>query len=140
MGAITDETLNVEVNLDVFVVSLDEQIPRAAWTYLVKRRAGFACERCPRQENLVAHHRDDNKENNCLRNGECLCRACHNKEHWSDEKHREARLSAIAVGQKLRSESDPGWQARGWMAKTHEERSAAAKLGWQRRKEKAGES
>ena len=44
-------------------------------------RARGQCERCPNTERLHAHHKDRDKANNTLANGECLCVWCHADEH-----------------------------------------------------------
>ncbi len=84
-------------NIFFFEINEDEQIEKSLWYPLVKLRANYTCERCGnsaltleerRNENgdgrkgdqLHSHHKDQNKENNCLANGECLCRSCHSKE------------------------------------------------------------
>lgn len=55
------------------------QLPREMWRFLIVLQG--KCSRCPATADLVAHHRDEDKENNCLANGECLCRSCHAREH-----------------------------------------------------------
>ena len=44
-------------------------------------RAGWRCERCGRAGKLECHHRDHDRGNNHASNLECLCTACHLKEH-----------------------------------------------------------
>lgn len=44
-------------------------------------KARGACERCGKTERLHAHHKDRDKGNNTLANGECLCVWCHDEEH-----------------------------------------------------------
>ena len=42
---------------------------------------GCVCERCQSTENLLAHHKDHNRNNNELDNLEILCKKCHQKHH-----------------------------------------------------------
>lgn len=55
------------------------------WVHSVKERAGFACEKCGKVSDLVAHHIDNYKDFPDLRtvinNGACLCRECHSELH-----------------------------------------------------------
>lgn len=120
--------------VEIFIVGLDEQLPRSFWAVLVKRRAAFVCERCGSKHALVSHHKDSNKENNCLNNGECLCRTCHMKEHWSDEDHRINRLIAIAKGKEISDFDFNNAAKNNWSSLTHEERSEAVKKAWKARK------
>jgi hypothetical protein len=69
---------------EAFVFADDELLPYPAWSYLVRRRAGFKCERCEKAVRLGAHHRDRDKKNCRLENGECLCASCHRAEHNND--------------------------------------------------------
>lgn len=63
-------------------INHDELLPRKLWSALVKFAAGYVCERCGAKEPLTSHHVDGDKTNNRLSNGECLCRPCHNDEHY----------------------------------------------------------
>jgi len=50
------------------------------WALQVKRRAGFACQRCGRQEQrMFADHIVELKDGGTwtLDNGQCLCGSCH---------------------------------------------------------------
>jgi hypothetical protein len=58
---------------------MTEDLSLAQWTRIVHERG--QCERCPATEYLHAHHKDRDKANNTLDNGECLCRDCHAEEH-----------------------------------------------------------
>lgn len=110
-----------------------EQIPnRRAWEWIVKKLAGFRCERCGNEPfdmtYLQAHHRDRNEENNCLANGECLCRACHNMEHkggqasyWRGKTSSPEHREKLAAAGRARHARDPeaskkaalkGWETR----------------------------
>lgn len=66
-----------------FHVDDDTLLPRSVWQFLVKLRADWMCERCNEQpeRRLQAHHKDENKVNHRLSNGECLCLSCHAKHH-----------------------------------------------------------
>ena len=44
------------------------------------------CERCGSIENLLAHHRDEDRDNNELDNLEILCKGCHQKHHETRDK------------------------------------------------------
>lgn len=124
--------MGTDQQVEIFMVGLDEQVSRSFWAVLVKRRAAFICERCGSKNALVSHHKDSNKENNCLRNGECLCRTCHMKEHWSDEDHRNARLISIREANRRTNENYSVTDS--WMNLTPEERSLAVKKSWETRK------
>lgn len=39
------------------------------------------CERCFSKDNLLVHHKDENRSNNELHNLEILCKRCHQKHH-----------------------------------------------------------
>lgn len=108
MGLITDaeNTLASEI----FIIDIDEQIARTAWTYLVRRKADFKCEVCFSELQLISHHIDENKENNCLKNGKCLCRSCHGKLHWSDPEWRENTIKKNLEGRELLLFNKEGWQ------------------------------
>ncbi len=54
-------------------------LTRSQWKSQVRERG--ACERCGRTERLHAHHIDEDRENNTLENGECLCVWCHDDHH-----------------------------------------------------------
>lgn len=116
-------------NMEVFLIDLEEQLPRPTWAFLVKRKANFSCERCKKENDLVSHHKDRNKENNCLSNGECLCRNCHSKEHWTD-KEGKMRLAKLQQTSKILNRENPGWQNIGWKNLTSEQRSDAVKKSW----------
>lgn len=82
-----------------FEVSDDEQLPRAVWGWLVKRRADSRCEICTRRAiegklRLHAHHIDGNRENNALSNGQSLCASCHSDVHRLNRGRGRARLTA----------------------------------------------
>lgn len=57
----------------------NELLSRVMWKKLVKERADYYCEECGANSNhdLEAHHKDRDKTNNRLSNGQCLCRKCH---------------------------------------------------------------
>jgi len=40
-----------------------------------------ACNRCSSVDNLLAHHIDEDRNNNKLDNLEIICKSCHAKEH-----------------------------------------------------------
>lgn len=70
------------------------------WALLVKQRAGWACERCGKPvhgHQANAHHKDHDQTNNILENGECLCVACHKKEHPKSEELIE-KFRKMAMG------------------------------------------
>lgn len=62
----------------------NEHLPLAAWRFLVKRAAGFACERCDSADALHSHHKNRDKTDCRLANGECLCQTCHAEEHLTE--------------------------------------------------------
>ena len=87
-----DKNLDRKINTDrrrTFAVFYkpSEILPIEIWTYLVKLRAGFACEDCGDKNYLISHHirrRDgregheqEDKEKNILSNGRCVCSKCH---------------------------------------------------------------
>jgi hypothetical protein len=92
---------------------------------LVRARAKYKCERCNRTEEelglisykrngktllrsaLQSHHKDGNRENNILKNGECLCATCHNKEH--EEKKNAGLRKRNSDGQASRA-GLKGWE------------------------------
>lgn len=138
----------------------NEQIPWLPWVWLVKRRAGFRCERCPAVEGLQAHHKDRDRANCCLANGECLCKVCHDAEHAAA---RAARFSEIAkrinptrrgiprgpmsaegkakIRAAVRSRS-PEYYVE-WVARKRAngtDLSEVARKGWETRRRRAGES
>lgn len=57
----------------------EELLTLPKWREAVRARG--QCERCPATEFLHAHHIDEDKTNNTLSNGECLCRDCHAEHH-----------------------------------------------------------
>lgn len=62
--------------------TLDEQLPRPLWQGLILYQSDYQCEGLgPHRGRLHAHHIDEDKTNNSLRNGRCLCIACHTREH-----------------------------------------------------------
>ena len=66
------------------IIEQDELLTADVWHPLVRWLSSYQCNRCPATlENsvLCAHHIDRDQENNRLSNGECLCRACHTREH-----------------------------------------------------------
>lgn len=90
--------------------TLSEQLPRPLWQGLVLYRAGYDCEGPgPHLGRLHAHHIDEDKQNNSLENGRCLCGACHTRTHrrLDDEtikKIKEARSrgrSSREIGREL---------------------------------------
>lgn len=65
-------------------VDLDEQLPLRIWSQLVRWLAENICQDCEATgtvQEIHAHHIDENKKNNCLRNGVCLCSSCHARRH-----------------------------------------------------------
>lgn len=42
---------------------------------------GKVCNRCESVENLLVHHRDEDRTNNALNNLEVLCKSCHQVHH-----------------------------------------------------------
>src|SRR4051812_5830704 len=99
-----------------FQIPDDELLEAPLWKGLVKYRAGFVCEGCGRdlatltevyprvdkphapEKRLLAHHRDRDRQNNRLENGECLCSACHGKEHAKDVAERWRLKKEAGVG------------------------------------------
>lgn len=54
-------------------------------------KKGFAnlpniCNKCQSLENLLVHHKDENRSNNELDNLEILCKRCHQKHHETRDK------------------------------------------------------
>lgn len=49
--------------------------------YSYRKQLKDACERCGANENLLVHHRDENRRNNDPMNLETLCKRCHQIEH-----------------------------------------------------------
>ena len=43
-----------DTRVEIFIVGLQEQVPRAFWMTLVKRRANFKCQNCGQVDDLVA--------------------------------------------------------------------------------------
>lgn len=70
----------MDVNTSV-QIPLDLQLDPKLFNGLVRLRAGYECEECGSKQHLTAHHKDGDKSNNCLANGRCLCRPCHNDVH-----------------------------------------------------------
>ena len=129
------------------LIEIDDQLMfsgegRIAWAWLVRYKAGLACEECGSSERLHAHHIDRNAKNSTLANGECLCQSCHTKRHWrEDPSYREKCVEAMS-----KHWSDPVLRAstieaakRGIQEKTTaESRSEARKRSWVTRRAKAG--
>jgi len=56
----------------------------------IRRRDGFCCQKCGReQRGLDVHHIDNNKQNSNEDNLISLCRSCHRKAHWQMLKNLE---------------------------------------------------
>lgn len=77
---------------------------------------GKLCERCGADEDIVRHHKDEDRANNDQSNIEILCRGCHSSHHhkgksknWTSEGL--ARLSAASSGNKY------------WVGKRHSDKS-----------------
>lgn len=87
-------------------ISTAVQLPDKLWRALVKFRAGYTCEECGTSEWLTAHHKDQDRENNCLANGVCLCRPCHNDVHNGK---RDPYLLELGCGER------PYEDGRGWV-------------------------
>jgi hypothetical protein len=58
---------------------VSEVLTPGQWKKAIK--ASGVCQRCPATEFLHAHHKDRDRDNNVIENGECLCRDCHAEEH-----------------------------------------------------------
>lgn len=62
---------------------LDSEMDMGTFAIYIKRRANFKYEKCGSNEDLQAHHiipRSKEGKTN-FRNGICLCKECHKKEH-----------------------------------------------------------
>lgn len=68
-----------------FAIDAEDLLTHAEWRALVKRRAGYRCERCGHRPTVgrdsIAHHRDGDPTRHTLANGEHLCAHCHHREH-----------------------------------------------------------
>lgn len=95
MGAITD----------ILLVEDNKQLLRQLWVPLVKYRANYKCEDCGKKNcKLDSHHIDGNNENNCLKNGECLCVSCHLKKSWIFDDSRKEKIAKTTRTDKRRKE------------------------------------
>ena len=68
----------------ILEVEFNELLPERVWRWAVKRLAEYTCERCGKVGKAGksdAHHKDGDRSNNRLSNGECLCRQCHTQHH-----------------------------------------------------------
>lgn len=87
-------------------IPVDLQLDRKLFVGLVKLRAEYKCEECGSDQYLTAHHIDGDRGNNCLANGRCLCRPCHNDVHNGK---RDPYLLDIGCGDR------PYEDGRGWI-------------------------
>ena len=69
-------TIKIELEFDLF-----EQLPPHIWKQITLHLADYECEECDNKENLKAHHIDQNRKNNTIVNGRCLCASCHQRTH-----------------------------------------------------------
>ena len=92
------------------------------------------CERCPRTDCLCAHHIDEDRSNNTLENGECLCVWCHDEEHEAGGRIVALYEGAIAKGERwqeaMRARRDlPRTEEREAQARAQALSNAEAKRG-----------
>jgi hypothetical protein len=60
-------------------VVIEEVLSPYWWLKAIHARG--ACEKCGSEEDLDAHHIDEDRSNNVLSNGELLCVECHDAHH-----------------------------------------------------------
>ena len=82
----------------------EEVLSPYLWRKAINDRG--ACERCPRTERLHAHHKDRDRSNNVLENGELLCVWCHDEEHNKGG-------ALVALDAKVRNPSEETRRKRG---------------------------
>jgi 5-methylcytosine-specific restriction enzyme A len=71
----------------------------AQWAAAVKKRAGYACEKCGRHDvRMFADHIVEVADGGSfdLNNGQCLCGSCHTKKTIEQKKKRELFLRQIS--------------------------------------------
>ncbi len=78
-------------------VEENQLLIRSEWVSLVKLRANRKCERCGSSNRPAAHHKDRDKMNNRLVNGECLCGSCHAREHLSEKRSFSYRAAPVPI-------------------------------------------
>ena len=70
-------------------------------SYQVKKRAGFRCQLCNSQLDLIAHHRcydHRGDELNHLEDLTCICQRCHSAIHLKDEQSNKRQPPVVVQG------------------------------------------
>lgn len=140
---------------DELIIKIDKtiQLDSTVWSALVKFLANWCCEECgiactksgASGSWLDAHHIDGNDRNNCLSNGQALCRSCHSRVTHEGRKKPLASAGNYSKASKkkwdnpeLRAKQVAG-MAESYKKMSAEARSERVRKGWETRKAKAAE-
>lgn len=72
------------------VAMTQEVVTLAGYRERAAKLRGSSCEDCGTDENLHAHHRDEDPSNNTPENIATLCGSCHLRWHWRHGKRSRA--------------------------------------------------